>query len=163
MSRLGILIAAGALAWSGAASAQAAPPAERPLDLHTHSDPAGCGTASRGEVVVCGSRKRSPYRPDQTILDADNSKRAAANPPRVQDRSGEANLCGTVRNECGGGTIPLLEPALRVATALVDAVKGDDWREAFRNGPSDYDRYQEAKRKRARGRISLGISAGNGN
>jgi hypothetical protein len=46
-----------------------------------------------------------------------------------------------------GGAIPVLEPAIRVATALVKAVKGEDWREAFSNGPSDYDLYKAAKSK----------------
>lgn len=40
-----------------------------------------------------------------------------------------------------------MEPVIRVATALVKAVKGEDWREAFSNGPSDYDLYKAAKSK----------------
>lgn len=123
--------------------------------------PAGCGSGDGKEVVVCGKRERSPYRIDPLTLDVLRSKEAANNPTRVQDRSGDPQLCGTVRNECGGGTIPLLEPALRVASAVVKAANGEDWREAFRNGPSDYDRYQEAKRKRAKPSISIGITAGN--
>jgi hypothetical protein len=55
--------------------------------------------------------------------------------------------------------IPLLEPALRVADAVAKAVQGEDWREAFRNGPSDYERYQQAKQKRSR--ISVGVSVTN--
>ena len=35
-------------------------------------------------------------------------------------------------------------PAIRVATAVVKAIKGEDWREAFSNGPSDYQLYQDA-------------------
>jgi hypothetical protein len=46
-----------------------------------------------------------------------------------------------------GGAIPVMEPVIRVATAVVRAVKGEDWREAFSNGPSDYDLYKDAKAK----------------
>jgi hypothetical protein len=143
------------------ASAQQAQPQR---DLSTQSgDRAACKHGADGEVVVCGERGQSPYRIDPTVLDAIRSKEAANNPPRVQDRSGGSEPCGTGRNVCSGGMIPLLEPALRVATAVVKAVEGDDWREAFRNGPDDYRRYQDAQRKDAakRGGISIGISAGN--
>ena len=40
-----------------------------------------------------------------------------------------------------------MEPVIRVATAVVKAIKGEDWREAFSNGPSDYDLYKDAKSK----------------
>jgi len=40
-----------------------------------------------------------------------------------------------------------MEPAIRVATAVVKAIKGEDWREAFSNGPSDYDLYKDAEAK----------------
>jgi len=46
-----------------------------------------------------------------------------------------------------GGAIPVMEPAIRVATAVVKAIKGEDWRDAFRNGPSDYDLYEQANAK----------------
>jgi hypothetical protein len=50
-----------------------------------------------------------------------------------------------------GGAIPVLAPAIRVATAVVKAIKGEDWREAFSNGPSDYQIYQDAKSKESPG------------
>jgi hypothetical protein len=142
----------------GAALAQTAP-AAAPLDLSGAKPEQGCKTAAPGEVLVCGERGPSPYRLDPTVLEAERAKEAASNPARVQDRTANANLCGTVRNECGGGMIPLLEPALRVADAVAKAVQGEDWREAFRNGPSDYERYQQAKQKRSR--ISVGVSVTN--
>lgn len=138
-----------------------APAAAAQLDLSASKPDQGCRAAAPGDLVVCGERRPTPYRLDPTVLDAERSKAASNNPSRTQDRSGNAALCGTVRNECSGGTIPLLEPALRVADAVAKAVQGDDWREAFRNGPSDYDRYEEARRKRSR--ISVGVSVGNGN
>lgn len=162
MIRAGIALAV-VLAFPGTALAQAAPDAAPKIDLHTRPASARCAAATDKEVVVCGSRERSPYRLDETVVDAERSKDAANNPRVVQDRSGGAEPCGTVRNECGGGMIPLLGPALRVATAIVDAAKGEDWKQAFRNGPTDYERYQDAKRKRAKGGISVGISVGTGN
>jgi hypothetical protein len=136
-----------------------AAPAEAPLDLSGAKADQGCKAAEPGEVLVCGDRGPSPYRLDPTVLQADRAKEAASNPARVQDRSASANLCGTVRNECSGGTIPLLGPALRVADAVVKATEGEDWREAFRNGPSDYERYEAAKRKKPS--ISVGVSVTN--
>ena len=50
-----------------------------------------------------------------------------------------------------GGAIPVMEPAIRVATAVVKAIKGEDWREAFSNGPSDYQLYQDAESKERSG------------
>lgn len=148
------------LALPAAASAQQ--DQQRP-DLSTKSKDGACKPATNGEVVVCGERGESPYRIDPTVLDAIRPTEAANNPPRVQDRSGGTEPCGTGRNPCNGGMVPLLEPALRVATAVVKAVEGEDWRHAFRNGPDDYQRYQQSQSKRAakRGGISIGINAGN--
>jgi hypothetical protein len=142
-----------ALAGPGRVAAQSLDaPAEHPIDLSRARTGNACKSATPGELIVCGERGRSPYRLDATVLDSERLKEAAANnPSRVRDRSGSPNLCGTGRNECGGGTIPLLQPALRVADAVVKAVEGDDWREAFRNGPSDYERYTQAKQKHSGG------------
>ena len=118
-----------------------------------------CRPGAGNDVVVCGERERSPYRIDPVTLDAMRQKEAAEHPDRLAGREPPPEGCGTGRNQCSGGTIPLLEPAFRVATAVVKAAKGEDWREAFSNGPSDYDRYEDAKRKRSK--ISVGISAGN--
>lgn len=114
-----------------------------------------CKAGSASDVIVCGERERSPFRIDPVTLDAMRQKEAAEHPDRIASREPGAEGCGTGSNPCSGGTIPLLEPALRVATAVVVAVKGEDWREAFSNGPSDYDRFKDAKRKRSK------ISAGN--
>lgn len=158
-----IIAAAAASLLSGAAFAQSAPdPA--PIDLTTKGAAAQCPKAASGEVVVCGERERSPYRLDPTVLAEVRAKEAADNPARVQDRSGKVESCGTGTNLCSGGAIPLLGPALRVATAIVKAASGEDWREAFRNGPSDYERYQDAAesaKAKKKGRISVGIVAGN--
>lgn len=153
MSRRSVSIAIAALLAVPAnvsAQATAASPAKPAAD---------CKPGSANDVVVCGERERSPYRIDPVTLDAMRQKEAAEHPDRLAAREPPAEGCGTGSNPCSGGTIPLLEPALRVATAVVMAVKGDDWRQAFSNGPSDYDRYKDAKRKRPR--ISVGISAGN--
>lgn len=118
-----------------------------------------CKPGEGSEVVVCGERERSPYRIDPVSLEVMRQKEALEHPDRVVSREPPPEGCGTGRNECSGGTIPLLEPALRVATAAVMAAKGEDWRQAFSNGPSDYELYQQAKRKHSK--VSIGISAGN--
>lgn len=120
---------------------------------------ANCKPGTGDEVVVCGERERSPYRIDPVSLDVMRQKEALEHPDRLATREPPPEACGTVRNECSGGTIPLLEPALRVATAAVMAAKGEDWRQAFKNGPSDYELYQQSKRKHSK--VSIGITAGN--
>jgi hypothetical protein len=120
---------------------------------------AECKPGTGSEVVVCGERERSPYRIDPVSLEVMRQKESLEHPDRIATREPPPEGCGTVRNECSGGTIPLLQPALRIATAAVMAAKGEDWREAFSNGPSDYDLYQQAKRKHSK--VSVGISAGN--
>lgn len=160
MLRVAILAGGlGLVAAAGAVHAQAPP--RIPLDLRA-SPAQRCGSASEGEVVVCGQRGPSPFRIDREVLDGIRADEARRNPPRVQDRSGNAEACGTAGNECGGGTIPLLEPALRVASAVVKAIQGEDWREPFRTGPSDYELYEQAKRKRATARVTVGLSANAG-
>ena len=149
---------------SGTAPAQSAQDAApQSLDLTIAGAKGGCKPAPAGEVVVCGERGKSPYRIDSDELAVIRAKEAASHPPRVDDRSATAEACGTVRNECGGGTIPLLQPALRVASAVVKAVEGEDWREPFRNGPTDYQRHQAAKSTRARFLGGFGFSAKAGN
>lgn len=155
---LRVAILAGGL---GLVAAAGAVHAQAPLDLRA-SPAQRCGSASEGEVVVCGQRGPSPFRIDREVLDGIRADEARRNPPRVQDRSGNAEACGTAGNECGGGTIPLLEPALRVASAVVKAIQGEDWREPFRTGPSDYELYEQAKRKRATARVTVGLSANGG-
>lgn len=120
---------------------------------------ADCKPGTGSEVVVCGERDRSPYRIDPISLEVMRQKEALEHPDRLATREPPPEACGTVSNECSGGTIPLLEPALRVATAAVMAAKGEDWRQAFRNGPSDYELYQQAKRKRSK--VSIGVTASN--
>lgn len=151
-ARLASIAAAALLLVPGNAPAQTAG-SEKPKAA------ADCKPGNGSEVVVCGERERSPYRIDPVSLDVMRQKEALEHPDRVATREPAPEACGTVRNECSGGTIPLLEPALRVATAAVMAAKGEDWRQAFRNGPSDYELYQQAKRKRSK--VSIGVTASN--
>ena len=137
------------------------PPASS-LDLTTRPAKTECTASTPAEVVVCGERGPSPYRLDPTVLQAIRDKAQAANPPRPPDRGASAEPCGTGSNPCGGGMIPLLEPALRVASAVVKAVQGEDWREPFRNGPDDYQRYLDARRKRDGKSPAIAISVSGG-
>ena len=145
---------------ASAASAQAPAPS---LDLTTKPAKAECVASSPAEVVVCGERGPSPYRLDPTVLQVIRDKEEAANPPRVSNRGDIAEACGTGSNPCDGGMVPLLEPALRVVSAAVKAVQGEDWREPFRNGPDDYQRYLDARKKRAGRPPAIAISVSGGN
>ena len=108
------------------------------------ADATSCG-GSGGEVVVCGRRKET-YRLDPDIM-ATESPDA---PPRADpSRTVNAPRCSEGPHGCPGeGAIPVSAIALKVAQAGLAAVKGDDWKAVFRNGPDSYERYRRAKARR---------------
>jgi hypothetical protein len=142
----------GALALISAAAAVAEPPAAPASSTEANKPAAGCRATAPDTIVVCGERSGSSrYRIDPTMRRFFREKAQIEDPT---PRSGQmANVQASAATfdpgtpGAPGGAIPVLEPAIRVATALVKAVKGEDWREAFSNGPSDYQIYQDAKSK----------------
>lgn len=154
-----VLLAAG---FAAAAPAQEPPAPGPPLDLSTQATPRQCDKATSGEVVVCGERERSPYRIDPATLDSMRAEDAIKNPDRVASRDLPATPCGVGNDICGGDAIPLLQPALKVAEAVVKAVNGEDWREPFRTGVDEYQLYEDAKRKQDSASVTVGVSASSG-
>src|SRR3569623_1599199 len=144
----------GALALISAAAAAAEPPSASANESSTDAGKptAACRPTAPDTIVVCGERNGSSrYRIDPAMRRFFREKAQTEDPTR---RSGQmanveasAATFGPGSPGAPGGTIPVMEPVIRVATALVKAVKGEDWREAFSNGPSDYDLYKDAKSK----------------
>jgi len=99
-----------------------------------------CKNGSPDEVVVCGRSKRA-YRIDPDVLAA--TRAADAQPPKPPIETATADRC--VGPHCGGATIPLVRMALAAAKAAALAAQGDDWREAFRTHPDQYQVYQQSK------------------
>lgn len=143
-----------ALGVSTAAAAQQAPAtgATPPQG----SDNRQCRSSDPEAVVVCG-HSNDRYRIDPTVLAT--TRALEAPPPKPPLDASAVNPC--TGQACGGGTIPLVGMALTALKAAELAAAGDDWRDAFRTHPDAYLLYQQQKAKSGKGRVSVGLSAGN--
>lgn len=149
-----VLFAFGATAAAAAADQPAAPAPAIKAPPALEAD--RCKGSDASEVVVCG---RSPqrYRIDPAVLAATRSAEAKPAKPPITGDVPEAGCAGP---NCGGGSyVPLIGMALTALKAAELAADGDDWREAFRTKPDQYQAYSRAKAKK--GGISIGVSAGN--
>ena len=116
---------------------------------------ADCKSDDPNTVIVCG-RSQQRFRIDPTVLAA--TRRAEALPPKAPlDATGAQPCTGS---QCGGGDfVPLIPMALKALKAAELAIEGDDWREAFRTRPDQYQAYQAEQAKR--GKVSVSVTAGN--
>jgi len=139
----------GALALISAAAAAAEPPTT-PAN-GTSTDPnkpaASCRSTAPDTIVVCGERSgNSRYRIDPAMRRFFREKAQSEDPT---PRSGQiANVQAAAAADSpgsSGGPVPVMGPAIKVASAVVKAIKGEDWRDAFSNGSNDYDLYKDAK------------------
>lgn len=151
-NRLPLVLAAMAL--PSAAAAQESPPVPIARALGgARADTAGCKSNDPAEVVVCG-RSQQRYRIDPQVLAA--TRAAEALPPKpALDASRDSSCTGP---NCGGGTIPLVGMALAALKAAELAAQGDDWREAFRTHPDQYQLYEQSKPSK-KARVSIGVGA----
>ena len=158
MTKLRRLVFLMALGWPTAAATQAPVRPEPSLSqslADQEAQPAeSCKSSDPTAVVVCG-RSQQRYRIDPNVLAA--ARAAEAPPPKPELDATNANTC--VGPNCGGATIPLVAMALTALKAAELAAEGDDWKEAFRTHPDQYEAYQASKAKK--GRISIGVMAGN--
>lgn len=139
-----------------AAAQQATAPAPTRLGqaIDAAKQPPNC-TSDSTEVVVCG-RSSPRYRIDPNVLAA--TRAAEAPPPKPNLDASQPISC--VGDHCGGGNyVPLVGMALTALKAAELAADGDDWREAFRTHPDQYQAYQRAKDGK-KGHVSIGITAG---
>src|SRR5438552_13022716 len=163
MSRAsGWLLLLGTAACSSAAAAQA-PPADAQAIARALKDPASttppatCTSMDAKAVTVCG-RRGERYRINPVVLATTREAEAPPPKPPLGDGAPDSDCVGP--QHCGGGTIPLVGMALASVKAAVLAVRGDDWRGAFRTHPDQYQLYEDAKAKEAKKpRISVGMRA----
>lgn len=151
----GVMLAV--LATAAPAAAQqdtsAAPPSIAQA-LTVAKQPPNCSSDAT-QVVVCG-RSSPKYRIDPDVLAA--ARAAEAPPPKPNPDASQQIAC--VGDHCGGGNyVPLVGMALKAVKAAELAAQGDDWREAFRTHPDQYQAYQQSK-QRERAHVSIGITAG---
>lgn len=134
--------------------------AEALREVAPNASKAACKSAEAEAIVVCG-RQGSPYRIDPVVLGA---QRAAEAPPGKKSDIAAASK-GTMQcvglNNCGAGTVPLVAAALAAAKAAALAAQGEDWREAFRTGPTGYQRYEQSKSQKPRLHVRVGGSSAN--
>lgn len=116
---------------------------------------ADCKSDDPNAVVICG-RSQQQFRIDPTVLAA--TRRAEALPPKAPlDATGAQPCTGS---QCGGGDfVPLIPMALKALKAAELAIEGDDWREAFRTRPDQYQAYRAEQAKK--GKVSVSVTAGN--
>lgn len=137
------------------AAAQQAPASEALGQALDAAKPAPSCKGDSTQVVVCG-RSDHKYRIDPDVLAA--TRAAEAPPPKPALDASQQVAC--VGPNCGGGNyVPLVGMALTALKAAELAADGDDWREAFRTHPDQYQAYQRAKDGK-KGHVSIGIAAG---
>lgn len=144
MAKAGSLVFILALATPVVAAAQERDPTPSPIRRALHQLnlqlAQRCKTNDAEDVVVCGRSKRA-YRIDPEVLAA--SRAADSQPPKPPIETATTDRC--VGPHCGGATIPLVRMALAAAKAAALAAQGDDWREAFRTHPDQYQIYEQSK------------------
>jgi len=136
--------------------APAASPAPIRIDLLNRP----CRSDKEADVTVC-ARPRDDYRIDPSILAAQRRREALPIDTRSPQERSQVADCTKELSACqGGGVIPILPGVVRTITAVVLAAKGEDWRQPFRDKPSEYENYQ-AEQAQRQSRITVGVSASN--
>jgi len=111
---------------------------------------------SDADVLVC-ARPTPDYRIDPGILAAERSRQSAPMSEKQRVRNVAATSCHDLPTKCqGSGVIPVLPVVLKSVQAAILAVKGEEWRDAFRTQSGDYEAY---KAEKARRRVRVGVSA----
>ena len=117
----------------------------------------GCSSAE-DEILVC-SQPRKTYRVDPVVLAIERELEKGP-PKRELDASttvAGGNCIGP--QKCGDAVLPLVQVALAALKAAQLAAKGEDWKDAFRNGPPRYQRYLE-EQARAKARTKVKVTLG---
>lgn len=110
----------------------------------------GCAKSDDPNVItVCGDVPRQSLRLDPKILAA--TRAAEAPPPGTSAMQAAMNNrgCQTSAMGCTGkATVSFTAIGVTTAMAVIKAIKGEDWKEAFAPPPpTAYDKYREQKAK----------------
>lgn len=146
------------------AIADPSPPRVEPAPLVINLLPPPCADANgEADVTVCAPTTPD-FRIDPGVLAGQRALGPSAYDPGERKRSEAATAisCHDLPTKCqGSGVIPLLPAALKTIEAVALAAKGEDWREAFRTKPDEYQAYR-AERRKSRVQVGVGLSAGAG-
>jgi hypothetical protein len=115
-------------------------------------------TSADDEILVCGA-PRNTYRVDPVVMAIE--RELAEGPPRpALDASNTVAGSDCIGpRKCGDEVLPLVQLALAALRAATLAAKGEDWKDAFRSRPLEYQRYLEQQaraRKRAKVEVTIG-------
>ena len=112
-----------------------------------------CDRTGEEEVVVCGRSDRR-FRIDRGTLETIRAIEERDDPAkRPRPRAITEGCSGIGPMDACGGDIPISSMAVRAIGLIVKAVRGEDLRPAFRQGPTDYELYQ---RRTAKVRVQVG-------
>ena len=124
-------------------------------------NPAGhaCAPAGEDEILVCAEPRRK-YRVDPVVLAIEReSEKGPAKPPLDASTTTAGGDC-IGPQKCGDAVLPLVKVALAALKAATLAAKGEDWKDAFRPRPPEYQRYlEEQARAKTRAKVQVTLGA----
>ena len=111
------------------------------------------------EILVC-STPRQTYRVDPVVMAIERELAEGPPKPALDASTTVAGSDCIGPRKCGDAVIPLVAVALATLKAAELAAKGEDWKDAFRNGPTRYQRYvDEQARAQKRGKVQVSVGA----
>jgi hypothetical protein len=144
-----------AVSASTGAAAQTDPGAVATALSNRPSPKAECRNDDPKSVVVCG-RSQQRFRIDPGVLAGIRAAETPPPKPPLDATSGQP----CTGSQCGGGNYaPLVGMALKALKAAELAANGDDWKEAFRTRPDQYQAYRAEQTKKPG--VSVGVTVGN--
>lgn len=123
---------------------------DRLPDVRTAIPRPGCAKSDDPAVItVCGDVPRQSLRLDPKILAATRAAEAPPPGPSAMQAAMNNRGCQTSAMGCTGkATVSFTSIGVTTAMAVIKAIKGEDWKEAFAPPPpTAYDKYREQKAK----------------
>ena len=137
-----------------------APAIAQAVDEAMHATSGGaCPSTVEGEILVCGEKRRT-YRVDPVVLAIERAREKGPPKPPLDASTTVAGSDCIGPQKCGDAVLPLVKVALAALKAATLAAKGEDWKDGFRNGPTQYQRYlDEQQRAKARPKVKVTLGA----
>jgi hypothetical protein len=120
--------------------------------------PGGRCASSGEEILVC-SEPRKTYRVDPVVLAVERELQQGPAKKEVDVSKAHAGGDCIGPRKCGDAVLPLVMVALATLKAAKLAAEGEDWKQAFRSGPTEYQRYLD-KQARAKKRPKVDVTLG---
>ena len=116
-------------------------------------------TSAEDEILVCGT-PRQTYRVDPVVMAIERELAEGPPKPPLDASTTVAGSDCIGPRKCGDAVIPLVAVALAALKAAELAARGEDWKDAFRTRPPEYQRYLEQQaRAKKRGKVQVSVGA----